>query len=130
MSANSPGNSRHGSARTVVAASERAFRPYDRYGKVIAGLSWLPLGQDDDPEHITYLLRFDPGTASVPHEHTGVEEFLVLEGRLIDDDGTVFEAGTFVRFEPGTRHSSSAPDGCTVFVNLLGHNTPLAPDGA
>lgn len=103
-----------------------AFVPYDRYGTVVDGLSWIPLSADAVPEHTSYVLRFAPGASSVPHRHNGVEEFYVLDGELIDDDGHVFKAGTFVRFEPGSCHSSHAPKGCTVLVNLLGANTPLA----
>ena len=47
-----------------------------------------------------------PGAATLPHEHASVEDFLILEGELTDGDGTVFRAGDFVSYAPGTRHNS------------------------
>ena len=44
----------------------------------------------------------EPGAQSVPHMHMGFEEFLMIEGELIDSDGTVFKSGEFVSFEPGS----------------------------
>ena len=42
------------------------------------------------------------------------------EGELTDDDGTVFKAGDFVRFEPNSEHSSFSENGCTALVILSG----------
>ena len=36
----------------------------------------------------------------------GFEEFLMLEGELIDPDNKIFKKGDFVTFEPGSTHSS------------------------
>jgi anti-sigma factor ChrR (cupin superfamily) len=115
--------------RAVVDAAAAAWRPYDRYGAPIEKLSWIPLSEDAAQDRATFLLRFDPSGRSMPHEHTGIEEFYVLEGTLIDDDGTAFGPGTFVRFDPGSTHSSHAPDGCVILVTLLGRNRPLAAAG-
>ena len=43
-------------------------------------------------------------------------EVLVLEGELIDSDGTVFKAGDFVSFAPGTHHWSRTETGCVLAV--------------
>ena len=40
----------------------------------------------------------------------------MLEGELIDSDGTVFKAGDFVSFAPGTHHSSRTETGCVLAV--------------
>jgi len=118
--------------RRVAETRKAAFRPYARYGAPVPGLEWLPLGgahdsdRGDHGDHYEcFLLRFAPGAASHPHEHTGYEEFMVLEGELIDADGTVFRAGDFVHFEPGSRHWSHAPAGCLLLVILRGRNRPL-----
>ncbi len=107
---------------------ETAFVPYDRYGEAVPGLSWLNLSYDAETGHGSFLIRFEPGSRSLPHEHTGIEEFLVLEGQLVDDDGTIFRTGDFVSFGPGSRHSSMAPQGCLIAVFLRGHNRLIEED--
>ncbi len=108
--------------RRVVATGEATFQPFDRYGEPIPKLSWLPISYDTESGHGCYLIRFAPGGRSLPHEHTGFEEFLVLEGELIDSDGTVFRLGDFVSFAPRSRHSSVSPKGCLLAVFMRGHN--------
>lgn len=114
--------------RTVTATGTATLRPYDRYGDAIPGLSWRPLGRDGDTGAESYLLRFGPGGASLPHEHSEVEEFLVLEGELEDSDGTVFGEGDFVSYAAGSRHCSSSSDGCLILVFLRAKNHLLAAE--
>lgn len=115
--------------RRVTATGTAALRPYDRYGAVIPGLSWLPLGQDGGAGGAEcYLLRFEPGSASRPHEHSEVEEFLMLEGELEDCDGRVFRAGDFVSYAAGSRHFSRSLEGCLVLVFLRAPNRLLEAD--
>ena len=112
--------------RRVVSTADPDFRPYDRYGKLVPDLEWFPLsGETGNDEYECFLIRFKPGASSSPHEHTGTEEFLVLEGELEDPDGTVFKAGDFVSYQPGSRHYSVSPKGCVLLVNLRGRNRPL-----
>ncbi len=111
--------------RRVVATGDAAFVPFDRYGEPIAKLSWLPISYDRESGQGSFVMRFAPGGRSLPHEHTGYEEFVVLEGELIDNDGAVFRAGDFVSFEPGSRHASHAPDGCLLAVFMRGVNRQL-----
>ena len=42
---------------------------------------------------------------TIAHDHAGMEEFLVLEGDLVDSDGTTFGPGDFVSYEAGTHHN-------------------------
>ena len=112
--------------RQVIRTAARHFAPYDRYGKTVSNMHWLPLsGESGGGDYECYLLRLDPGAASQPHEHTGHEEFLVLEGQLVDHDGTVFEQGDFVKFAPGSQHWSASPQGCLLLVILHGPNRAL-----
>ena len=74
------------------------------------------------------MLRMDAGAQSKPHQHMGFEEFLVMEGELIDCDGKAYRRGDFVRFLPGSKHSSHTPDGCTLLVILRGNNRALSED--
>jgi anti-sigma factor ChrR (cupin superfamily) len=117
------------SLRQILSTDRDRFIPYARYGDPIAGMSWLPLsGEIRNGAYECFLLRMDAGARSNPHEHTGHEEFLMLEGELIDCDGEVFRSGDYVRFEPGSKHSSHSPEGCTLLVILRGNNRALRPD--
>ena len=111
--------------RIVTSASEAGFRPFDRYGAPIPGLSWKPLRYDAASGTGSYLVRFEPGASSLPHEHGGVEEFVVLEGVLVDADGRRIGPGEVASFAPGSRHHSTAPEGCTLAVFLRGRNRLL-----
>ena len=55
----------------------------------------------------------------------GFEEFLIVEGELIDSDGMVFKKGEFVSFEPGSQHSSFSEIGALIIVFQRGLNQPL-----
>ena len=107
--------------RSIINANQEEFRPYDRYGTPVEGMWWIPLsGEPGNGEFECFLLRMDPGAASKPHEHTGHEEFLIVDGSLIDCDDREFKTGEYVHFQPGSRHSSHTPDGCTLLVILRG----------
>lgn len=110
---------------TGIAAGEEAFRPYDRYGIELPGMTWLPLSLNEDEKLDLFLLRFAPGGQSYPHEHMASEQFLVLDGTLTDCDGHVFQAGDFVRFEPNSKHHSHSDNGCLILVILRERNRPL-----
>ena len=111
--------------RRITPISAAAFQPFDLYGEPLPKLSWLPLNFDASAGRGHYLLRFAPGGRSLPHEHTDVEEFLVLEGELVDSDGTIFRAGDFVQFAAGSQHFSTSPSGCLLLVILHARNRPL-----
>jgi len=111
--------------RRVIARDDLELRPYDRYGRVIEGLFWHPVTDDRATGEATFFLRFAPGARSTPHEHMATEEFLMLEGELVDPDGSVFKAGDFVSYRPGTRHWSHSPGGCLILVFLRKLNRRL-----
>ncbi len=113
--------------RRVISTRADSFEPYDRYGDPIPGMSWVALsGELLNGEFECFMLRMEAGAQSRPHEHTGFEELMVIEGELVDCDGCSFRAGDFVRFLPGSRHSSHTPDGCTLLVILRGNNRALS----
>lgn len=66
----------------------------------------------DTGEH-TSLTRMAPGAVLPMHEHVGLEQSFVLEGSLVDDQGTV-SAGNFVWRPAGSVHTAHSPDGCLV----------------
>lgn len=65
----------------------------------------------------TSIVHYAPDSAFLQHVHTGGEEILVLEGTFQDEHGD-YPAGSYFRNPPGTAHSPSAADGCTIFVRL------------
>ena len=102
------------------------FEPFDNYGAVVPGMSWYKISYNRDAGgQGTYVLKMDPGSKSLPHEHTGYEEFLMLDGELTDSDGKVFKKGDFITFYPGSTHSSYTKDGCLVLVFMRGINKPI-----
>jgi anti-sigma factor ChrR (cupin superfamily) len=102
------------------------FVPFDNYGSPISGMSWCKISYDKkNGGQGSYLLKMDPNAKSLPHIHTGFEEFLILEGELIDIDNKVFKKGDFVTFEPGSTHSSHTKDGCLILVFMRGINKSL-----
>jgi anti-sigma factor ChrR (cupin superfamily) len=102
--------------RRVVRIGETEFLPYDLEGPLQPEISWLPISFDRDAWQGCYLMRMQPGAVTVEHDHPGMEEFLILEGELIDSDGAVFKTGDFVSYEAGTRHNSRTETGCLIAV--------------
>ena len=102
------------------------FVPFDNYGYEVPGISWHKISYDKkNGGHGSYLLKMEPGAKSLPHTHTGYEEFLMLDGELTDQDGEIFKKGDFVTFEPGSKHYSHTKNGCLVLVFLRGINKPI-----
>jgi anti-sigma factor ChrR (cupin superfamily) len=117
--------------RRVFRADDDSFVPYAPYGGVaIEGLSWVNIEFDEESRVGTYLLRFAPGAGSVMHEHGETEQFLIMDGELIDCDGYVMKPGDFMRYDKGSQHSSRTIHGCTILVVLKGANKKLGPSGA
>lgn len=61
------------------------------------------------------LLRYAPGAKVPAHLHPGTELILVLEGELIDDEGT-HPAGVLEICPPGSIHTLSSETGCVFLV--------------
>ncbi len=70
---------------------------------------------------LTALTRFAPGAILPDHEHTEIEQTYVLEGSLIDGEGTA-KAGQYVWRPAGSRHDAHSPDGCVVLSFFLKPN--------
>ena len=102
--------------RRVVSAHTTPFLAYDLEGEEQPEMSWLPVSYDRDTGQGSYLMRMQPGAVTIEHDHPFMEEFLILEGDLVDSDGSVFGTGDFVSYEPGTRHNSWTEGGCLLAV--------------
>ena len=103
-------------SRSITSIAATPFKPYDLEGPVQPEMSWLPISYRKETGVGSYFMRMQPGACTIAHDHPGYEEFLILEGELIDSDGTVFKTGDFVSFAPGTRHSSRTETGCLIAV--------------
>lgn len=108
------------SSRQVVNYKSAEFESYSLQGEEQSELVWKNLSFDDKTGEGFFLIRFMPGGKSIPHEHLGFEEFVVLEGELEDSDGTVYRAGDCVSLAPGSRHSSVSPNGAIAAVVIRG----------
>ena len=98
------------------------FVPFDNYGTPIPGMSWHKITYNQKTGQGTYILKMEPGAKSKLHEHTNFEEFIMLDGELIDPDNKVFKKGDIVTFEPGSSHSSYTKNGCLILVFMRAQN--------
>ena len=106
-----------------------AFTPYDPEGTTEQGTSFIQLNSDRPQGVGFYIYRMAPGSRSTPHRHGGAEEFLMIEGELIDNDGTVYRAGDVVWLAAGTEHTSHTETGCTIAVYAEGAEEPPGREG-
>ena len=73
---------------------------------------------DPKTEMLTIISKLEPGAGIREHTHEDLEQTYVLEGSLVDDEGEC-TAGNFVIRAKGSRHSPTAPNGCTMLVFFL-----------
>ena len=112
--------------RKITNLQDVKFVPFDNYGAAVPGMNWHKISYNkENGGQGTYVLKMDAGAKSLPHEHIGFEEFLMLDGELTDPDGKIFKKGDFISFEPGSSHSSYTKDGCLILVFMRGINQPL-----
>ena len=113
------------SKRTITNPLNVKFEPFDNYGSPIPGMSWHKISYNKKIGQGSYILKMEPGAKSLPHKHTNYEEFLLLDGELIDHDDKIFKKGDFITFEPGSSHSSYTKTGCLLLVFLRARNELL-----
>ena len=111
--------------RKITKLNKLNFEPFNKYGEPIKGWQWHKISFDEKTNFGTYVSKLDPGTKTIPHIHTGNEEFLILDGELIDSDGTIFKKGDFISYEPNTKHSSYTKKGCLILTFMRGHNSQI-----
>lgn len=109
--------------RVANIADRDAFTAWDGED----GTALIQLNPDTPRGVGFYIYRMEPGAQSTPHLHPGAEEFLMIDGELIDNDGTVYRQGDVVWLAPGTEHTSHTETGCTIAVYSEKQETP--PDG-
>lgn len=102
------------------------FVPFDNYGDAIPGMNWHKITYDQKTGQGTYILKMEPGAKSKLHEHVNFEEFIMLDGQLIDPDNNVFKKGDIVTYEPGSQHSSYTKNGCLILVFMRALNKAIS----
>ena len=118
-------------ARTPDWKTESDLKPRSsRYVKMDV-LPWRPtsfpgveikvLLEDKDTGLMTTITRMAPGAVLPLHEHVGVEQTYMLEGRLVDDEGEV-KAGEYVWRPAGSTHVATAPEGALLLGMFLRPN--------
>ena len=113
------------SKRKITNSLNVKFEPFDNYGVPIAGMSWHKISYNEKTGQGSYILKMEPGAKSLPHKHINYEEFLMLDGELIDHDDKIFKKGDFITFEPGSSHSSYTKTGCLLLVFQRARNKLL-----
>ena len=98
--------------RRIFATASVGMTPYDLDGPVQEDIGFAPLSWDAVTQCGSYLMRMQPGAATIAHVHDRREEFLVLEGQAIESDGTVLNPGDWIVYEPGSRHNTRTETGC------------------
>ncbi len=101
------------------------FEPFDNYGSVVPGMNWHKITYNKETGQGTYILKMDPETKSLPHQHINYEEFIILDGELVDLDNKIFKKGDIVSFEPDSSHSSYTKNGCLILVFMREKNKPI-----
>ena len=113
------------SKRKITNPLNVKFEPFDNYGTSIPGMSWHKISYNKETGQGSYILKMEPGAKSLPHKHINYEEFLVLNGELIDSDSKIFKKGDFITFEPSSTHSSYTKTGCLLLVFQKARNELL-----
>ena len=111
--------------RKIINTNHLKFKPFDKYGKPINGWTWHNISFDKETNFGTYISKLEPGTKTLPHVHSGYEEFLILDGELVDSDGTIFKKGDFISYKPNSTHSSHTKKGCLILTFMRGHNNKV-----
>lgn len=100
----------------IIAQTERStyldVSKIDWEARPFPGVETKTLYRDASGRQTT-LTRMTPGARLPKHRHVGLEQSWVLQGTLVDDDGTC-TAGNFVWRQPGSVHGARSPDGCVV----------------
>ena len=110
------------SKRKITDPFNVKFEPFNNYGSPIPGMSWHKITYSEKTGQGTYILKMEPGAKSKLHEHTNYEEFIMLEGELIDPDDNILKKGDIVTYEPGSTHSSYTKNGCLILVFMRALN--------
>ena len=99
--------------RVVNIHDASAYQPYDLEGELQKDMSYINLTMNLEGDgNGAYMIRMEPGAETIAHVHAGNEDYLILEGDLIESDGTKYGVGDFIHYDPGSHHNSRTENGC------------------
>ena len=108
------------SHRRIANIHQAAFTPFVYPDGLALGDAVLQLDNTVELGTGFHVYRMPPGMTTRSHRHNGHEQFLILEGELHENDGTIFRAGDLVFYRDGTEHNSFTPNGCLLAVHIAG----------
>lgn len=111
--------------RKIVNIESAEFKPWELDSGADSGQSLVQLNTAKADGVGFHLFRMAPGTTTDAHRHTGDEEFYVLDGDLVDNDGTRYVPGDLVWMKEGTEHHSYTENGCTLVVYIETAESPV-----
>ena len=117
--------------RRIIKTATTPFDQYDLDGPVQEDMSQLSLSYDRDSHQGAYMIRMQPGAETIRHVHRRREEYLILEGDLVESDGTVLGPGDYVIYPPGSEHNSRTVNGCLLIgidFNFSAHPDEWQPN--
>ena len=106
--------------RRIVNIHTADFTPFVYPDGAALGDAVLQLDDEGELGVGFHVYRMPPGMTTRRHIHNGHEQFLILEGELIEDDGRVLKPGDLVFYRNGTEHHSHTPNGCLLAVHIAG----------
>jgi anti-sigma factor ChrR (cupin superfamily) len=110
--------------RRIANIHSAEYKPFVYPDGVALGDTALQLDRDKPLGEGFHVYRMPAGMKSRRHIHNGHEQFLILEGELIESDGTVFKTGDMVFYADGTEHDSFTANGCLLAVHIAGPEFP------
>jgi gentisate 1,2-dioxygenase len=110
--------------RRIANIHSSGFETFTYPDGVALGDSILQLDADKTLGVGFHVYRMPPGMTTRAHRHNGPEQFLILEGELVESDGTVLKAGDMVYYGDGSVHNSHTPNGCLLAVHISEAETP------
>jgi len=85
------------------------------------GIETKTLMEDKATGMSTMIFRWAPGARLPEHEHVEIEQSFILQGSLIDQEGTC-TAGNYVWRRAGSRHDAWTDEGCLVLAFFVKPN--------
>jgi anti-sigma factor ChrR (cupin superfamily) len=110
--------------RLMINLRDVEFEPYINESGEADGLAFQ-LDRDRRLGTGFHLYKMEPGYTTIPHRHSGNEEFYIISGEAVDNDGTVYRSGDLVLMKDGTEHCSYSKDGCVILVYLEGPESQI-----
>lgn len=101
------------------------YHPFQLSEDDVPGQSYLQLDNSYPQGFGFHIFKMEPGARTTAHTHTCDEQFLMLEGELIDHDGTIYKPGDMVLLKKGTQHWSHSPSGCLIVAFIPTPEEPI-----